>query len=160
MAAGHIYSNLYAAGQQSPSVYPNTLKKVIGSVVIPAGTSFATTDILSLFQFPGPASFFDEILLDMPELDSGGGAGGGVTFALKDNLTSPTTFFTSTSTNSASAGWLATTLAAHGTMGAASNAGAGYVSGVEIRLIPATASSATTGSAALTIYFEAGISNS
>lgn len=155
MAAGTITSNLYASGQQQSSIYPGTQKLVVGSIVIPANTSFATTDILKVCQFPGAASFFDTFFFDVPALDGGNG----LTLALKDTLSSPTTYFSGNTTGQAG-GYIITTAATQGLMGAATNAGAGYASGVELRLVPSHASTNTTGTAALTIYFEIGMHNS
>jgi len=154
MAAGTITSNLYASGQQAASVYPGTFKKVVGSIVIPANTSFATTDILKMCQFPGPATFFDDFIIDLPALDGGSG----LTWSMVDTLASPTTFFTANTTGQA-AGWIATTASTHGTLGANTNGGTGYASGIELRLVPSHASTSTTGAAALTIYFEVGYHN-
>lgn len=148
MALGTLNSNLYAAGQQSQNVAPGTVKTVVGSFAIPANSSFATTDILKMCQFPGPASFFDTFVIDYPALDGGAG----LTFSLVDTLASPTTFFTGNTTGQG-AGWLSTTAATHGTMMSNTNGGLGYVGGIELRLVPTHASTSTSGASALAIYF-------
>jgi hypothetical protein len=130
MALGTLSSNLYASGQQQSSVYPGTNKVVVGYFTIPANTSFATTDILKMMQFPGPTSFFDEFLIDWPALD----AGAGLTFSMVDTLASPTTFFTG-NTVAQAGGWTATTATAHGDLGAASIANAGYFRVIVVILV-------------------------
>jgi hypothetical protein len=148
VALGTVSSNLYTSNQQQQSVYPGTSKTVCGYFTIPANTSFATTDILKMMQFPGPTTFFDSFIIDLPALDGGNG----LTWKMVDTLASPTTFFTGNTTGQA-AGYISTTNATNGTMGAATNANAGYSSGIELRLVPSHASTNTTGASALQISF-------
>lgn len=149
MALGTISSNLYTSNQQQQSVYPGTAKRVVGYLTIPANSSFATTDILKMMQFPGPTTYFDSFIIDLPALDGGNG----LTWKMVDTSSSPITYFTGNTTGQA-AGYISTTNATNGLMGAATNSNNGYASGIELRLVPSHASTNTTGASALQINFE------
>lgn len=63
-------SNLVNAGQQTPSVMPNTMKGVYGTVAIPANTTPTLNDVIALFSMPGPSSHIIGGWIDFPILDS------------------------------------------------------------------------------------------
>lgn len=155
MALGTVTSSWYSVannGQQSCT--PGNVQHAFGSIAIPANTSFATTDVLKLFQFPGPASYFLGFEIDFPALDGGNG----LTFKMIDTLASATTFFTGNTTARAG-GWVTTSSASTAKMMNAVNSGNGYVAGIEIQLVPSAASTNTTGASALAIYFDAWYKN-
>lgn len=145
--AGTINSDLVAAGQGTPSVYPGTVHPVYGSVTIPAGTSFATTDSLVLFSCGGPNTSIVEFWLDFPALT------GLATFTLTDGTN---TIATVTSTVAGAGGFVdETATAAHGKIGV----GVQYTTPTAIKLVPLTGTTATTGASATVIYFYFGIAN-
>jgi len=146
MAAGTVLSNLFLAGQQNKSIPPGTISPVYGSIVIPANTSFATTDVLELFQMPGPSSHIVSGYIHFPALD----AGVGLTFSLTDTLATPTVIFTGNTVAQAGGVVVVMSAAALGKVGAA----VAYPGGININLVPSHASTNTTGASALTIWFE------
>jgi len=146
--AGTINSDLVAAGQGQPSVYPGTVRPVYGSVTIPGTTSFTTTDQLVLFQAPGPNTSIVGYWMDFPALT------GTVTFTRTDGTN---TIATVTSTLATGGGYVdETSTAAHGKIGT----GVQYTTPTTISLIPLTGTSATTGVTTTTvIYFGFSIAN-
>lgn len=145
--AGTINSDIVAAGQGTKSVYPGTISPVYGSVTIPAGTSFATTDALVLFSAPGPNSSIVDFWIDFPPLTGLG------TFTLTDGTN---TIATVTSTAAAAGGYVDETgVAAYGKIGV----GVQYTAPTTIKLVPLTGTTSTTGAAALVLYFKFGVAN-
>src|ERR1051325_9656125 len=124
--AGTINSDIVAAGQGTPSVYPGTVKCVYGSVTIPASTSFATTDSLVLFSAPGPNKSIVGFWMDFPALT------GTPTFSLTAGTN---TIATVTSTVAAAGGFVDETgIAGHAKIGNAVQ----YTTATSIKLVPVT----------------------
>jgi hypothetical protein len=145
--AGTINSDIVAAGQGTPSVYPGTVKCVYGSVTIPAGTSFATTDSLVLFSAPGPNTSIVGFWLDIPALT------GLPTLSLTDGTN---TIATVTSTVAAAGGFVdEATNTTHAKIGN----GVQYTSATAIKLIPVTGTTSTVGASAVVLYFAFDIVN-
>lgn len=146
--AGTINSDLVAAGQGTPSVYPGTVRPVYGSVSIPGTTSFATTDALVLFSAPGPNTSIVDFWLDIPALT------GLATFTLTDGTN---TIATVTSTVAGAGGYVdESAIAAHGKIGK----GVQYTTGTVIKLVPLTGTTSTTAlTTAVVVYFYFGLAN-